>query len=178
MHRRTRALGAVIGVALPLSALTSCADDGAQRERAVAALKAQMVGNAAMTTGRQLDDEQTTCVAEGAVDTLGVDTLQSYELLTDDLRPGESIQAVELEPADADALAQSFADCMDVERLMERQIISGLDLPPRRERAASRCVRQEVESQDVVETLSLEFQGAADNPVFDELLEQLQGCLR
>ena len=173
-----RARTASLVVALLLPALAACGESGdTDRERAVAALKAQMVGNAAMTTGRQLDDEQTTCVASGAVSALGVDTLQSYELLTDDLRPGEPIEGVTLLPKDADALAEVFADCLDVEQLMEREIISRLDMSAERKRRATRCVRRIVATDDVVRTLSLEFQ-SADNPVFQELLGELKSCLR
>lgn len=177
MATRMRALSAALALALPLGVLGACGSEDTEEERAVAALKAQMVGNAAMTTGRRLDDEQTTCVASGAVDTLGVATLQSYELLTDDLRPGEPIDAVILRPEDADALAGVFADCLAVERLMEQQIISDLDMSPERKRRAARCVRQLVEAEDVVRTLSLKFQGS-DNQVFDELLTELERCLR
>lgn len=176
MDRRARTVALVVALLLP--ALTACGDSGeTDRERAVAALKAEMVGNAAMTTGRRLDDEQTTCVASGAVDTLGVDTLRSYELLTDDLRPGRPIEGVTLRPEDANALAEVFADCLDVEQLMEREIISRLDMSAARERVATRCVRSIVATEDVVRTLSLEFQ-SADNPVFEELLGELRRCLR
>lgn len=176
MTRRARTAALVAALLLP--ALSACGDSGdTGRERAVAALKAEMVGNAAMTTGRQLDDEQTTCVASGAVDTLGVDTLQSYELLTDDLRPGRPIEGVTLLPEDANALAEVFADCLDVEQLMEREIISRLDMKAARKRVATRCVRRIVAADDVVRTLSLEFQ-SADNPVFQELVGQLKSCLR
>ena len=100
-----------------------------------------------------------------------------YELLTDDLRPGRPIEGVTLLPEDADALAEVFADCLDVEQLMEREIISRLDMKAARKRVATRCVRRIVATDDVVRTLSLEFQ-SANNPVFQELLGELKRCLR
>ncbi len=177
MVTRFRALSMAFAVVLSASTVAACGSGDTDEQRAVAALKAQMVGNAGMTTGKRLDDEQTTCVAQGAVDTLGVAKLKSYELLTDDLRPGESLEGVALLPKDADVLAGVFATCLNVERLTEREIISGLDLPKKRKRKAARCVRRLVEGEDVVRTLSLEFQGA-ENPVFDELLTELKKCVR
>ncbi len=177
MARRIRALSAALCVALPLAMLSACGSADADEERAVAALKAQMVGNAGMTTGKRLDDAETDCVATGAVDTLGVPTLQAYDLLTDDLRPDQSLQGVRLDPQDADALAEVFAECLNVEKLMERQIISGLDLPKKRKRKAKRCVKKLVTTEEVTRTLSLEFQ-SAENPVFEELLNELTSCLR
>ena len=165
-----------LALALTLSlSVASCSDDSDQ-ERAAAALKAEMVTNAEMTTGRNIDDEQASCVANGMVADLGVGTLQRYELLTDDLHAGESIQGVRLTRQDADALAQVFARCMDVEKMMERQIIAGLELPARQQRRAARCVREQVSAKKVRRTMSLEFQGAK-NPVFRRLRADLRSCL-
>lgn len=173
MATHARALGA----GLALTAVLSSCGDGSDQERAIAALKADMVANAGMTTGQAVDDTQTTCVAKGAVSSLGVAKLQDYGLLTDDLRAGESIQGVQLAPEDADTMAGVFAACIDVEAMMERQIVSGLDLPRREQREAARCVRQKVTVQHVTRTMSLEFQ-RAPNPVFDQLRDDLRSCVR
>ena len=170
-HARVLSLALVLAVVLG-----SCADSS-DEERAVAALKAEMVANAGMTTGRAVDDEQTTCVAKGAVDELGVATLQDYDLLTEDLRADESIEGVRLTAEDADTMAAVFADCIDVEAMMERQIVAGLDLPRREKRRAAECVRDTVTAQDVTRTMSLQFQGS-DNPVFEQLRDDLRSCLR
>lgn len=177
MARRTRAPALALVPALCLS-LAACADN--DEERAAAALKAEMMANAGMTTGKALDDEQTSCVAHGAVDELGVATLQDYRLLTEDLRAEESIEDVTLEPTDADTLASVFTDCMDVEALMERQIIAGLDLPRPQRRRAVACVRDEVTAEQVTRIMSLEFQGQtdADNTAYTELRDALTACLR
>ncbi len=177
MARRGRALAHALALAMALAtSLVACGSDP-DEERAAAALKAEMVANAGMTTGRALDDEQTSCVAQGAVDALGVQQLQAYDLLTQDLRAGESLQDVTLEAQDADALAKVFAGCMNVEKLMERQIISGLDLPRQQRRKAAKCVRTKVTAEQVTRTMSLEFQGE-DNPVFAQLRDELGACLR
>jgi hypothetical protein len=168
-----RALAFALTLTVPV---TACGADN-DEELAAAALKAEMVANAGMTNGRAVDDEQTSCIAHGAVDALGVVKLQEYELLTDDLRAGESIDGVTLAPKDADTMARVFAGCMDVEEMMERQIISGLDLPRRQRREAARCVRDRVTTDQVVSTMALEFQGA-ENPVFERLRADLQACLR
>lgn len=173
MATRTGALA----LALTLATGVSACSDSSDEERAVAALKAEMVANAAMTSGQAVDDEQTSCVAEGAVDALGVPTLQEYDLLTDDLHAERSLDGVELSTEDADALAAVFAECLDVEGMMERQIISGLDLPRAQRREAAGCVRETVTADQVESTLSLEFQGQ-DNPVFAQLRGRLESCLR
>jgi hypothetical protein len=84
---------------------------------------------------------------------------------------------VRLDPEDADALAQVFAGCMDVEKLMERQIIQELDLPQRQQRRAARCVRKGITADQVTRTISLQFQGSP-NPEFEQLRAALQSCLR
>lgn len=174
MARRMRALACALAVALPVS---SCGDSS-DEERAAAALKADMVANAGMTSGRAVNARQTTCVAEAMVEQIGVQRLQDYDLLTEDLRADESIQGAQLSKEDARGLAQVFTDCMDVERLMERQIIRGLDLPARQQRRAARCVRQGVTADEVTRTMALEFQGVDDNPVFRRLRADLRSCLR
>jgi hypothetical protein len=173
MATRMRALALTLAVALPIS---SCSDDS-DEERAAAALKADMVANAGMTTGRAVDDGQTSCVADGMVAEIGVDRLQDYDLLTEDLSADESIHGVRLSAEDADSLAEVFAGCMDVERLMERQIIRDLDLPARQQRRAARCVRDGITTEQVTRTISLEFQGEP-NPDFEQLRAELQSCLR
>lgn len=175
MSTGTRALALALALALSLT-LSACSDDS-DEERAAAALKAEMLADAEMTTGHNVGDRQTSCVARGMVDDLGVETLQGYDLLTDELRAGESIQGVRLSKNDADALARVFARCMDVETLMERQIIAGLDLPRREQERAARCVRERVTAGQVRRTMSLEFQGV-DNPVFRRLRADLRSCLR
>lgn len=177
MATRTRALTRALPLAVTLALTASGCADSSDEERATAALKAEMVANAGMTSGRAVSDRQTTCVAEGTVDELGVEKLQEYDLLTEDLLADESIDGVDLSAEDADALAAVFAECVDVEKLLERQIIAGLDLPRRQQRRAARCVRKEVTPRLVTRTMSLEFQGA-DNPVFQRLRRDLKSCLR
>lgn len=174
MARRMCALACALALALSIS---SCSDSS-DEERAAAALRADMVANAGMTTGRAVNAGQTICVAEAIVEQIGVEGLQEYNLLTEDLRADESIEGVQLSKKDARALAQVFTDCMDVERLMERQIIRELDLPARQQRRAARCVRQGVTADQVTRTMALEFQGADDNPVFKRLRADLRSCLR
>jgi hypothetical protein len=175
MTRGGRALTITLVVSLSWLSLSACSD-GSDEERAAAALKAEMVANAGMTTGRNVNDAQTSCVTRGMVDEMGVDTLQGYDLLTDDLRSDRSIQGVTLSADDADTLAQVFDDCMDVEAMMEKQIIAGLGLPARQQRRAARCVREHVTAGQVRRTMSLEFQGV-ENPVFKRLRAQLRSCL-
>ncbi len=177
MATRTRALTRALPLAVTLALAASGCSDSSDEERAVAALKADMVANAGMTSGRAVSDGQTTCVARGAVKELGVEKLQEYDLLTDDLRADESIDGVDLSSEDADALAAVFAECVDGEMVLERQIVAGLDLPRRQERRAARCVRKEVTRELVTRTMSLEFQGR-DNPVFARLRDDLESCLR
>ena len=173
---RTRSSRAVLILALVAARATGCGDDS-DRERATAALQAEILADAAMRSDQPVDTTQTRCVAEGMVDDLGLERLQRYQLLTEDLRADESLEGVELTPADADVLAEVFAGCMDVEALMERQIVAGLDLAPRRQRRAEGCVEEKVTTEEVVGTMSLEFQGV-ENSAFDRLRTELARCLR
>lgn len=176
MATRMRTLALALTAVLVVLVAQGCGDD-ADRERAVAALRAEMVANAGMTSRRPVDDQQTACVADGMVSRLGVPTLQRYELLSEDLRAEESIEGVDLSREDADVLADVFADCIDVEALMEREIVAGIDLPRDERRRAVRCVEDAVTAGQVTRTMSLEFQGAP-NDVFSRLRDDLASCLR
>ena len=59
------------------------------------------------------------------VDDVGVETLQEYELLNDDLEINEDANPTDMSEDDADALAGVFVDCIDVEEMFAAQFDSG-----------------------------------------------------
>ena len=107
---------AALGLVAALG-LAACGSD--DDNRAVAALKSQILANNAMTGSSTISDEQADCIADGAVEQLGVDTLQDYAILDDDLEVYKKLDAVALEPKDADKLAGVFVTCAKVEEIFE-----------------------------------------------------------
>lgn len=169
MHRSRRWL-----LALLVTVCAACgSDDDAQ---AVAALKSQIVANNAMSSRTAMSDEQASCIARGAVEAIGVDRLQGYGILDDDLEVGRSIESVSLKGRDADALAGVFLDCADAEKVVEDRLVARLapDRAAARGRVA-RCVRETVTPESVHDILSQGFQ-RADPSAYASLTEELGAC--
>lgn len=160
--------------ALVLPALVACGSD--EDAQAVAALKSQIVGNNAMRSQTEISDEQASCIAEGAVDGIGVDKLQDYRILDEDLDVEEQIDEVPLEEDDADALAGVFVDCSGAERIFEDGLVS--QLAPSTGAARKRvtaCVRETVTGRTVREILSQSFQ-QKEATAYASLGEDLGAC--
>ena len=150
--------------------LAGCGGDGTtstpsrttDEQKAADNLAAQIIRSGSMSetssSESAVTDEQATCIAEGAVDDVGLAELQGYGILTEDLRVDKSIQGVEMRAEHADALAGVFVECIDAEALFEERFVAGL---PEGGSVAQRraCVDEAVGEGDVLEILSASFQG-------------------
>ncbi len=140
---------------------------GDEREAADHLAAEMLTGGGPLVGATTLTEAQAACVADGAVSGVGLENLQGYDVVTPDLKVNRSLKGVRMRPADADALAAAIADCVDVERLFERQFLqqSGGTLG----RAQRRCVRDVVDRVAATRILSAGFQGRRST---DEALQQ------
>jgi hypothetical protein len=85
-----------------------------------------------------LDETQSTCLAQGVVDAIGADTLKDADISPEDLASSDDLSTLDVTlPADAvDSLGQSIAGCNLVPMLEDKLVLSsfsdsfGYDLPP------------------------------------------------
>lgn len=124
--------------------------------------------------GAEPTEEQATCLSDGMVDEIGVDKLQEYDLLTEDLTINENPDLA-MEEGDADTLAEVFTDCVDMEQMFEDQFASfaGQDQLPEE---AQTCIEDAIDEDIIRDGLSATFQGE-DEVMGSEVQEKLQTCL-
>ena len=167
--RRAAALVLLAGLAL-----SGCGSD--EDAQAVASLKSQILANNAMTGSSRIDDEQADCIAEGAVDDLGVDTLQDYEILGDDLEVDKKLDEVALGAKDADALAGVFVRCADVEQIFEDRLVDQLSRDAPESRAEVEACVGDVVTEDVVRSVLAQRFEQTDPTEYTAMTQALGSC--
>ena len=165
----------VAALALPVCLLLAgCGSDDDQQ--AVASLKSQILGNNALSGSNEITSQEASCIANGAVDDLGVDTLKKYDVLDDDLEVDKKLNEVTFAAKDADRLAGVFVGCSDVEKIFEDRLVD--QLAPSRPKAKAEvetCVRDAVTPEAVRGILAQSFE-KTDATDYADLVERLKGC--
>jgi hypothetical protein len=162
-----RALFVAGGLALSLSLSACGAGDEAQ---AAEAISASMLEDS--DDELSVDEEQADCVGEGLVDEIGIDQLQDYGMLTDDLEVNESVGEVTMEEADADSAAEVIIGCVDAQTMLTEQM--GADGSMTEEQ--QECMSEALDDEALTEMFSLLFQGKEDEAT-DLLLGPAMSCL-
>ena len=181
MTRCRTALSAV----LLLAALSGCSDEPdegsgrgltADEQTAADNLAAQIIRSESISgqaSENAVTEDQATCIAERAVSDVGLETLQGYGIVTDDLLVNRQITGVEMEPDDADALAVVFVECLDAEGLFEDQLLARSSGTPTEEQR--QCVAELVDIDAVRAILSTSFQGRTSG-VYTRLQDEVSRC--
>ena len=123
--------------------------------------------------GAELTDEQAGCLSDDIVSEIGVEQLQEYGLINEDLKVDEELTDVKLEAKDADAMAASFTTCVDAEELIEKQFsqeASGMS------DEQQTCIKDVLTEDKVEEILSLTFQGK-ESEIQTSLQKDLVKCI-
>lgn len=165
--KKNRALLVAGGLALSLT-LTACG--GGDDEKAAEAISASMMEES--DEEFPVDQEQADCVGDGLVDKIGVDQLQEYGMLTDDLQVNESVGEVTLEEGDADNAAEVIVDCIDAEAMMAEQLGGDDSLTPEQQE----CVSEALDNDALKRLFSMMFQGKEDEAT-NELMGPLMECV-
>jgi hypothetical protein len=154
---------------MTLSACGSGDDDEARENIKTAVLEDE----ADLTGGAKPTEEQADCIADGMVDDVGVETLQEYELLDDNLEINNDAEPTDMESEDADALAAVFVDCIDVEEMFATQFSSGEEELPEEQQ---QCITDAIDEDAMKDGLSASFQGEEDEG-FAAMQETMMTCV-
>ncbi len=154
-------------------ALTACGggDDAEAKEN----LKAGLLEGGADLAGTEVTDEQAGCVSDGMVDEVGVEKLQEYELLTDELEISKDAQPTTMEQGDAESLAGVIVDCVDMEKMFEEQFASGA-MAEQLTGEQQDCLRDAVDSDVIKSALADSFQGKQAEPAAGARAD-IEACL-
>lgn len=164
---KTRALIVAGGLGLTLS-LTACGgDDDAQAAEAISSSMMEQSDEEF-----PVDQGQADCVGEGLVDGIGVDQLQEYGLLTDDLEVDNSVGEVTMEESDADSAADVIVNCINAQEMLVEQL--GADDSLGEQEQA--CINEVLDDEALTRLFSMMFQDREDEAT-TELLTPLMDCM-
>jgi hypothetical protein len=107
-----------------LLALTACG--GSDDDRAADAVAKSLMEESGETF--EVTQEQADCVGDGFVERIGVDQLQEYGVITDDLEASDSVN-VKMSQEDAEAAAAVLVECTDASQLFRDAVFSGEEVP-------------------------------------------------
>jgi hypothetical protein len=155
---------------LTLSACGNGDDDKAKENIKSAVLEDE---GTELTSGTKPTEEQADCISDGMVDDVGVEKLQEYELLNDDLEINDDANPTDMDEGDADALAGVFVDCIDVEEMFASQFGSGEEELPAE---AQDCITEAIDEDAMKDGLSASFQGKEDE-AFQSMQEEMMACV-
>lgn len=159
----------VAGLSILLLTLTACGG-GADEQEAKDNLKASFSEDDSLGAATE---EQAGCVADGMVDELGVETLQEYKILDDDLKVNEEPGDVEMSADDADAAATVVIDCIDTAELFTDQMADSEESLTDEQKE---CVESAIDEDAMKEMLSAEFQGK-ESDAMDDMTGEIMTCL-
>lgn len=155
---------------LTLSACGNGDDDQAKENIKAAVLEEE---GTQLPGGTKPTEQQAGCIANGMVDDVGVDKLQEYDLLTEELEINQDANPTDMAAEDADALAGVFVDCIDVEEMFASQMGSGeQELTEEQQQ----CVTEAIDEEAMKDGLSASFQGEEDEG-FTAMQQEMMACV-
>ena len=129
--------------------------------------------DAGLAASADITEEQAECVSNGMVDELGVEKLQDYGLLNNDLEVQEDPQAADMDRGDAESMARVFVGCVDVEKIFQEQFAeNGAGLSKKQQD----CIRKAVDVEVIEKVLADTFQGEDADPTA-QLQDELMACI-
>jgi hypothetical protein len=155
-----------------LLTLTACgsSDDDTAKENIKASIKKQ---GSSLAGGTKVTDDQAQCVADGLVDDLGVDKLQKYKLLDDNLEVNNDANPTDMTSDDAQTLAKTVVGCVDFKKIFEEQLAgSGTQLTDDQKN----CVSDAIDEDTLTDVLAQGFQGK-DPQMPSDMQGDLMKCM-
>jgi hypothetical protein len=129
--------------------------DTAREARAKRNIKQGLLDAQSGLAGTGVTHQEAECLGDAMVDRVGVDKLQRYDILDDDLKVQPDVEPRNLDPQDADAVAQALTDCIDVGRM----ITEGMGTVGQFSQEQRDCLADAVDEDAFREQLSLTLQG-------------------
>ncbi|WP_131104619.1 hypothetical protein [Ornithinimicrobium sufpigmenti] len=164
---KTRALFLAGGLALTMSLAACGNDDEAQAAEAISESMMEQTDDEF-----PVEQEQADCVGEGMVDQIGVEKLQEYGLITDDMEVDGEVTDVTMEEADADSAADVFVNCVDAQALLAEEFAADDTMGEQEQE----CINEVLDNDALAEVFSLMFQGREDE-AGNSLIEPLMECM-
>ncbi len=162
---RMRTIGAIGALLLVVSGCGGSNDEDAKKAIA------ESIMNESDTTF-DVKQSEADCVASGFVDDIGVDQLQEYGILTEDAKTSTTLDEIKMSADDADAAANAFVDCVDVQELLMGSVpLEGMDP------AAVDCVKGVLSDDAVHDLLAATFSAAGADAAAPDMTEALQKCV-
>ena len=161
---------ALCAVVLTLSACGNGDDDKAKENIKAAVLEEE---GGSLTGGTEPTEEQADCIADGMVDDVGVEALQEYELLDEDLEINDQAAPTDMAEDDAQALAGVFVDCIDVDEMFADQFNSGEQELTEEQQS---CITDAIDEDAMKDGLAASFQGETDEG-FTAMQEEMMSCV-
>ncbi len=164
---KTRAT-VLAGLLLSLAACGGSGDDeAASAAIADSIMEEQQAGTDSIFA---MERAEADCIGDGFVAEVGVDQLQEYGFLTEDMT-AEPMTDVKMDPADAEAATGVLFDCTDVTALMSEAISTGGQV----DEETQACL-EEVITEDKLKTMfTLMFSGKQDE-ANQEVIAPMMQC--
>ena len=167
--RRTFAAAAI--TALTLTTLTACAgsDDDETAAKAISdSIMKEQDGAAADVFA--MERSEADCIGDGFVEEIGVEQLQEYGFITEDLK-AEPMTSVTMETADAEAATGVLFDCADVTELMSEAMAAGQQVDEK----TQQCLEDVLTEEKLRTMFTLMFSGKQDE-ANQEIVRPLMEC--
>lgn len=153
-----------------LLALTGC---GGGEDEAKAAISDYLVTQQEDAQMITLDEGEADCIAGRMVDGIGVEQLQEYGLLADDLTVDPDARTPEMSEGDSETMVDAMFDCTDVMGTMEEELASAMgEQSPQ----VQECLQQALTEDLVRSVLVSTFSGQQDRAQ-QQLMEPLGACV-
>lgn len=166
--RRTLAAAAIAALTLTLTACGGSEDDATASKAISDSIMKEQGGAAADVF--TMERPEADCIGDGFVEEIGVEQLQEYGFITEDLK-AEPMTSVTMETADAEAATGVLFDCADVTELMSEAMAAGQQVD-----AKTRKCLEEVLTEDKLRTMfTLMFSGKQDQ-ANQEVVRPLMEC--
>jgi hypothetical protein len=169
-----RCVLSTVASAVLVLALGGCSSGQSDDEQKAADALAKQILSVGSTGTQAVTEKQAHCVGDGTVHDVGLDRLQHYGIISKDLTVNKSVANVKMTETDADHLAKVFATCLDSERLVEQQFISGSTVTPKQKQ----CVRDAIDQPATLQILSRSFQGQNAADVYAGVRKDLKRCAK
>lgn len=157
---------AAIALTLSLSACGVGEDD-----EAAAAISDGIVAQSSNDDGLNLDQKQADCVGEGWVTDIGVENLQEYGVITEDLAADVGLNEVEMSEEDGASAASVLNGCNDLTDLLLTSL--GDELGGEEVNA---CITEAVTEDDIEGIFAQVFAGE-EAPEDNKVAAAVQQCL-
>jgi hypothetical protein len=169
---KTRVTAAVSGLLLVLTACSGIGGNGDDEKASKAISDSIMKEQKASGSSDvfQMKQEEADCIGDGFVEEIGVDQLQEYGFISEDLK-AEPMTSVSMETADAEAATGVLFGCADVTALMSEALAAGQQVDEK----TQKCLEDVLTEEKLRTMFTLMFSGKQDE-ANQEVVRPLMEC--